>query len=834
MNWDPNAHGSRMITSIFSPELRTLSDGPARSAASVASEAPFFSIGDREEPHAPAPAEPAVPRDDIGYGDHAPAAPEAPDAAEDPRSPFDFINAVTVEQLFPHVNPEADGRALAAPAPASEPDEGECGVCCENFGRGAGRKTQCGACNVSACAWCILRHHERDGASELFPKCVGCGEAWPLGLLARSVCAGADERARVGRTVRARVVAGAIARETGLLPSTATAAATFRKRRVLIEMVNGAIFASQLAQSNTVVARLCGARAFTVEPLGPPQPEIVLARPGDPDLLGIEAVKNVFVGAVGKLLREVFETPETEEARGKMTAVALMGAALEELLARGRAPQRMRAPDVADWLAGAFCKLVTDREGVARERAQQRINALRSLHAFVYAIPCEWWAARNLDDVAGILFSTAALARFKACAFTRSMFPRPPESALVSSSGTVAERACFNAACRGFMFKAEAARSERGPALARAAAAAAERRAGVGAAERFELKCQLCGATACFECHHHFTSDGESASHTCVAETVATMRFIRETTRACPRCKERISRTEGCRHMFCVRCGQPYDWETSELHISNTNPEYHSWITRMRESAGTGSGASDTESLRQIFSAHATGEDGLTTVARMGEIMRIITASGMLSTAAVLKQLIRAEEFITVRCISSLPSPAEFERLRIDYLTDGMSEQRWRESVGAMELRAVLAQKLIAALSKFVGDAMEAIRAAHREIETLPRTATQVDKSRIEARALATAAEAAVAATDYFSIAFATTKRNTAAVQGLFPRAQDFCQALAADRANPSAPASRMAAAQASMLNGGHKYGSRHATEAVRVASIFVSPIISNASFNNI
>ena len=51
----------------------------------------------------------------------------------------------------------------------------------------------------------------------------------------------------------------------------------------------------------------------------------------------------------------------------------------------------------------------------------------------------------------------------------------------------------------------------------------------------------------------------EAARAAHAKEEAATFRYLRIHTRACPKCKAKISKDGGCDHMLC-RCGKSFNW----------------------------------------------------------------------------------------------------------------------------------------------------------------------------------------------------------------------------------------------------------------------------------
>lgn len=128
-------------------------------------------------------------------------------------------------------------------------------------------------------------------------------------------------------------------------------------------------------------------------------------------------------------------------------------------------------------------------------------------------------------------------------------------------------------------------------------------------------QCVLCGHRRCASCHaylktrslntldtsshahspgslgpaSHAHSSGSlgTSSHThlseelhiCQPEELATARLVMADSQACPGCGTRISRVQGCDHMWCPGCKTGFNYQTGAV-ISgrNTNPHYQQWL----------------------------------------------------------------------------------------------------------------------------------------------------------------------------------------------------------------------------------------------------------------
>ena len=91
-------------------------------------------------------------------------------------------------------------------------------------------------------------------------------------------------------------------------------------------------------------------------------------------------------------------------------------------------------------------------------------------------------------------------------------------------------------------------------------------------------KCELCKLYACPKCLEIIGPERNDPNHTCSEEMVATAKLIRDTTRPCPKCGERIMKSNGCDQMWCTQCKTPFSWKTGKIDNGIVhNPHYYEW-----------------------------------------------------------------------------------------------------------------------------------------------------------------------------------------------------------------------------------------------------------------
>ena len=77
-------------------------------------------------------------------------------------------------------------------------------------------------------------------------------------------------------------------------------------------------------------------------------------------------------------------------------------------------------------------------------------------------------------------------------------------------------------------------------------------------------KCGVCEQYSCSKCVEFIGDHGEIQFHQCDPDQVKTANLIREQTKPCPGCGERISKVEGCDQMWCTICKVAFSWRTGQ------------------------------------------------------------------------------------------------------------------------------------------------------------------------------------------------------------------------------------------------------------------------------
>ena len=91
-------------------------------------------------------------------------------------------------------------------------------------------------------------------------------------------------------------------------------------------------------------------------------------------------------------------------------------------------------------------------------------------------------------------------------------------------------------------------------------------------------KCEACKNHACSKCLEVLGPNPNHVEHVCDQDAVKTTELIKNTTKACPKCGERISKIEGCDQMWCVSCHGAFSWKTGlEDNGVVHNPHYYQY-----------------------------------------------------------------------------------------------------------------------------------------------------------------------------------------------------------------------------------------------------------------
>jgi hypothetical protein len=96
-----------------------------------------------------------------------------------------------------------------------------------------------------------------------------------------------------------------------------------------------------------------------------------------------------------------------------------------------------------------------------------------------------------------------------------------------------------------------------------------------GYIEDSSYKCKTCNMKTCNDCYVIISDE----NHVCNEDNIKTAKFIKNSTKNCPKCAIPIYRSIGCDNMWCTECHTSFNWKT--LIINNNkyidNPHYFEW-----------------------------------------------------------------------------------------------------------------------------------------------------------------------------------------------------------------------------------------------------------------
>ena len=96
-------------------------------------------------------------------------------------------------------------------------------------------------------------------------------------------------------------------------------------------------------------------------------------------------------------------------------------------------------------------------------------------------------------------------------------------------------------------------------------------------------KCGLCDEQCCKSCFEMLGTESDMENkekHTCNKDQVETAKLIKQTTKPCPKCGQRIHKISGCDQMWCIECKCPFSWNTGEIVTTGVvhNPHYFQYL----------------------------------------------------------------------------------------------------------------------------------------------------------------------------------------------------------------------------------------------------------------
>jgi hypothetical protein len=99
-----------------------------------------------------------------------------------------------------------------------------------------------------------------------------------------------------------------------------------------------------------------------------------------------------------------------------------------------------------------------------------------------------------------------------------------------------------------------------------------------------QYKCGICEKFSCHECHE-VIGERKTDPHTCDPNNIASAKAIKNETKQCPGCHNRIFRIEGCSQMWCTGCHTAFDWNTGRKVVAERLHNPH-WVEYQRNLNG--------------------------------------------------------------------------------------------------------------------------------------------------------------------------------------------------------------------------------------------------------
>ena len=78
-------------------------------------------------------------------------------------------------------------------------------------------------------------------------------------------------------------------------------------------------------------------------------------------------------------------------------------------------------------------------------------------------------------------------------------------------------------------------------------------------------KCEICKIYACPKCLEQIGENRHDNDHVCNPDMVKSAQLIKDTSKPCPTCGERIIKASGCDQMWCTKCHTAFSWKTGKI-----------------------------------------------------------------------------------------------------------------------------------------------------------------------------------------------------------------------------------------------------------------------------
>lgn len=584
----------------------------------------------------------------------------------------------------------------------------ECPICIGKFTISKSKKpgsitvreeVKCVNCESSVCKQCVIKYYEV--SKEILPKCPICDTVWVIDFLYSNYVLKKCLRKYVNTIARKRIIDNAITREESMLIFASPIAFSYRLRRIVIEILvqlrcDFIRFASDASMKQIIRGKDNDKDDYTVACV--PYKSMIDEFFSEDNNMYVDTYEKITNICESLILKIVNANDDFEEIRKVLITIAsFTGFAFKMLKTDNNITEQV----VGERLQGgdrciSFIK--------AKKMLIERANDINALHRFMVDLPRKVWTISS-NSVAKAISVVMDRGMLRGTSYSRMFIHNELINELLASSGSgnLEDDSSFilkcvskkTPPCKGTMRVIKQHDDDGG-----------------------HMECGLCLSSACENCHELLLPEQQ---HVCEPDMVLSVQEIKKTTRGCPRCGTRITRIEGgCKDMFCTNCNQLYDWETMELHSTNTNPEYQAWLDRIKSRTPSSSSTrltNDAEEIRQAFSASSRGEDGLTTNERNFHIMLLLRSSGLETEANILSIINDIETNIVWKFVSMIPTPKEFENNRISYMMGDISKDEWIERVERLEISGHILKTMIFILEEFITESTNVIKNSFTEFE---------------------------------------------------------------------------------------------------------------------
>lgn len=94
-------------------------------------------------------------------------------------------------------------------------------------------------------------------------------------------------------------------------------------------------------------------------------------------------------------------------------------------------------------------------------------------------------------------------------------------------------------------------------------------------------KCGICSTKICQSCMV-IIDEKAKEKHICNETDIESVKLIRSSSKPCPNCRVRVTKSEGCTQMWCTNCNTAFDYNTLEIIVNKKihNPHYFEFIKK--------------------------------------------------------------------------------------------------------------------------------------------------------------------------------------------------------------------------------------------------------------